>query len=59
MLSDTMLPSRRSAWILFASAITARGQGSGLYQQYCSNQNTGADYQGGKLAIDIYVHGGR
>lgn len=50
MAMASLFSARRSAWLLLASTFAARGQS--LSQQYCSNENTGADYQGGKDKID-------
>ena len=57
VMASRMLASRRTAWLLLASTMAPQAQG--LSQTYCSNQNTGADYQGGRDESDPMFDGGR
>lgn len=66
MRIHSKVPWRRSlgGLVLLAIAVNAQGGGNnngqgngdggggdGLYQEYCSNENTGSSYQAGKLPL--------
>ncbi len=52
-----MVPFRLAAAWLAWSVVSVRAQGDGLSQQYCSNENTGSNYQAGELkSVSISSH---
>lgn len=44
-----MLPFRRLLFgLALSAAVAVAGSSDGLYEEYCSTENTGSDYAGGK-----------
>ena len=58
MKLHNMLPFRRAVCGLVGLATLAKaGGGDGLYQEYCSNENTGSDYSPGECCPDRILEG--